>query len=253
LTPRIPGYPVNDSESRVTEPSPNRADVTRQQILMAAAQQFAHRPYSQVSLDDILADAEVTKGAMYFHFRSKYALAIAIIDEAADNGRRAVNEVLARRLSGLETAVDLSYLIGVQDIRDELARAALNLLEGIGRAGGVQTKLLGQWIDSFAVVLRRAVEEGDVRDHADPEAAGRLLVALYMGLRQISDLADAHAFFTDLEQTWLLVLPGLAAADRVDYMTQFIKRRSALAIHTAPLRPRRGESDTDGAGAPLLG
>jgi Bacterial regulatory proteins, tetR family len=47
-----------------------RSDTTRDQILRAAAHQFAHRPYYAVGLDDILAEAQLTKGAMYFHFRS---------------------------------------------------------------------------------------------------------------------------------------------------------------------------------------
>jgi TetR/AcrR family transcriptional regulator, transcriptional repressor for nem operon len=230
------GHPTMIPNSAVTDPSAKRADVTRQQILAAAARQFAHRSYSQVSLDDILADAGVTKGAMYFHFRSKYALALAIIDEQSDIGRLAANEVLARRLSGLESVVDLLYLFASRDVSDEGARAAFNLLEGIGRAGGVQAKLLGQWVDSLAPILRRAIDEGDVMDHVNPETAGRLLVALYMGLRQTSDLVDPHKFFTDLEGIWMLILPGLATADRIGYLTQFIKRRTSLAYDTPSIR-----------------
>ena len=64
----------------MTEQLDRRADTTRVQILRAASRQFARKSYSLVSLDDILADAEVTKGAMYFHFPSKYALASAIIE-----------------------------------------------------------------------------------------------------------------------------------------------------------------------------
>ena len=67
----------------MTEQLDRRADTTRLQILRAASRQFARKSYSLVSLDDILADAEVTKGAMYFHFRSKHALASAIIDYRA--------------------------------------------------------------------------------------------------------------------------------------------------------------------------
>src|SRR5262245_38436634 len=72
-----------------------RTDTTRLQILRAASRQFAYRPYSLVSLDDILGDAEVTKGAMYFHFRSKYALATAIVEHSAKMGRTAAGELLA--------------------------------------------------------------------------------------------------------------------------------------------------------------
>ena len=52
----------------MTESTDKRADSTRDQILRAAAHQFAQRPYYAVGLDDILAEAQLTKGAMYFHF-----------------------------------------------------------------------------------------------------------------------------------------------------------------------------------------
>jgi AcrR family transcriptional regulator len=219
----------------VTEPSERRADVTRQHILAAAAHQFAHRPYSQVSLDDILAEARVTKGAMYFHFRSKHALASAIIDEQGEIAKRAANEVFGRRLSGFETVVDLWYLIAVQDVSDVMARAGLNLLEEIGRAGVMKAKLLNQWLDGFALILRRAVDEGDVIDHVSPDGASRLLVSLYMGLRQTSELGDPHRFFGDLEQALLMLLPSLLSSEQIGYMTQFIKRRTNLASSTPPL------------------
>ena len=112
----------------MTEQLDRRADTTRLQILRAASRQFARKSYSLVSLDDILADAEVTKGAMYFHFRSKYALASAIIEYRIASARASVDELLARKLSGLETLIDISYLVAIEDIGDETARAGLNLL-----------------------------------------------------------------------------------------------------------------------------
>ena len=81
-----------------------QADATRMQILLAASREFARKSYTQVNLDDILAQAEVTKGAMYFHFRSKYELALAIIDRQNLLSYEMVSDVLSRRLSGLEIA-----------------------------------------------------------------------------------------------------------------------------------------------------
>jgi AcrR family transcriptional regulator len=126
----------------VTEQLDRRTDTTRLQILRAASRQFARKSYSVVSLDDILADAEVTKGAMYFHFRSKHALASAIIDYRAAVARASVDQLLARKLSGLETLIDISYLVAIEDIGDETARAGLNLLESIGRINGMQGDFL---------------------------------------------------------------------------------------------------------------
>jgi AcrR family transcriptional regulator len=221
----------------VTEQIDRRADSTRAQILRAASRQFAHKSYSLVSLDDILADAEVTKGAMYFHFRSKHALASAIIEYRAAVARGAVNELLALKLSGLETLIDISYLIAVEDIGDESARAGLNLLESIGRTDGLQASVLGDWVAAFAAITRKAVDEGDIVEHHDPQGIALLLVSMYLGLRQTSNLAEPKRFLRDLQQAWALMLPGIAKPDRIDYLTQFIKRRTAVAIKKAtPLR-----------------
>lgn len=33
-----------------------------------------------------------------------------------------------------------------------------------------------------------------------------------------------------------MVLAGLAEPDRIDYLTQFVRRRAAVAVNTVPLR-----------------
>lgn len=220
----------------VTHASDTSADSTRQQILRAACRQFARRSYSLVSLDDILADAHVTKGAMYFHFRSKHALALAIIAHRAEMTRLAVNDLLARKLSGLESLVDISYLVAVQDVTQDEARAGLHLLESIGPTEGVRANLLREWIKSYAVVVERAIAEGDVVAQRDPMDVSQLLVSIYAGIRQISSLDDPDQFLDDLEKAWILALPGFANPDRLEYLTQFIKRRTALAKTRLPVR-----------------
>jgi AcrR family transcriptional regulator len=217
----------------MTQETDRRADATRQQILRAAAHQFAHRPYSLVSLDDILADAEVTKGALYFHFRSKHALALAVIDDHSRAARVAVTDVLSHKLSGLETLIEISYLTAARDIGDQTARAGLNLLESIGRYNKLQANVLGEWIEAFGLLVERAAAEGDVLDRRDPTDIGRLLVALYMGIRQTGNLDEPREFLTDVEKTWLLALPGFANPQRLDYLSQFIKRRTLLAVNKA--------------------
>lgn len=216
-----------------------RADATRLQIVVAASREFARKSYSQVSLDDILAQAEVTKGAMYFHFRSKHELALAIIDRHNAMGHESMTEVLSRRLSGLETLVDISCLIVTRDIGDDISRAGLNLLESIGRADGVQARVLNEWTRAFAEQVRRAGAEGDALADRDPEDVGRLLVSVFMGLRQTTDIDDPQRYFADLEKTWVLTLPGFANPERLAYLNQFIRRRTRLAATKArSLDPR---------------
>jgi TetR/AcrR family transcriptional regulator, transcriptional repressor for nem operon len=214
----------------MTESTDKRADTTRQQILRAAAHQFAQLPYHQVGLDDVLAEAELTKGAMYFHFRSKHALALAIVENQAAEAKEVVAALVTRKFSGLETLIDFSYQIAVRDISEDMARAGFNLLEQIGRLEGLQAQQLAGWIQTLAVIADRAIAEGDILDECDPQGVARLQVSTYMGLRQTSDLDQPERFLLDLETTWALALPGIVRLERIDYFTQFIRRRTAIAI-----------------------
>jgi len=209
----------------MTEASGRRADTTRQRLIAAASRQFAHHPYSMVSLDDILAEAELTKGAMYFHFSSKQALALAIVDDLSEITRAAVTELLARKMSGLETLIDLVYLLAVQDTEQEVARAGVRLLETLDKTPA----LLQSWIELVTTLIQKAMTEGDVIDHHDPEDIAKMLVALWLGTRRISDPDLPEHYLDNLQKAWIMALPSFTNPDRIDYFTQFIQRRHALA------------------------
>jgi TetR/AcrR family transcriptional regulator, transcriptional repressor for nem operon len=214
----------------MSESTDRRADTTHQQLLHAAAQQFARLPYHQVGLDEVLAEAELTKGAMYFHFRSKHALALAIIEDQATQAREVVSALVTRKFSGLETLIDFSYQIAVRDISEDMARAGFNLLEQIGRVEGLQSQRLAGWIQTLTDIAGRGIAEGDILDECDPQDVGRLLVSTYMGLRQTSNLDEPERFLQDLEKIWAVLLPGVVRPDRIDYFKQFIRRRTSIAI-----------------------
>jgi AcrR family transcriptional regulator len=216
----------------MNEPLDKGADTIRQEILRAAAHQFAQRPYHQVGLDDVLAEAELTAGAVYFHFRSKYALALAVIEDQATKYMAAAKDLLTRKLSGLETLVDVAYLIAVADISEDIARAGLNLLESVGRNEGLQTKLLGDWVQLLGLIVERAAAEGETIEQPDARDVGRLLVSLYLGMRQTSDLDQPEQFLLNLEKSFSLVLPGIVREDPIGDFRQLIRRRTALAIES---------------------
>src|SRR5271163_5216526 len=228
--PPVRGDP-DETGRAMTEVSEGRADSTRQRLIAAASRQFARRSYSMVSLDDILAAAELTKGAMYFHFPSKQALALAIIDDLNEMSRAAVAELLTRRMSGLETLIDLVYLLAVQDTQNEVARAGVRLLETVDDTTDPSTTVWQSWIEFVTTLIQKAVTDGDVVDHADPEDVAKMLVALWVGTRRISDLDQPERYLDNLQKAWILALPSFTNPDRIDYFTQFIKRRHTLAVN----------------------
>jgi TetR/AcrR family transcriptional regulator, transcriptional repressor for nem operon len=219
----------DETGGAMTEPSERRADSTRQRLIAAAARLFAHRSYSLVSLDDILAEAELTKGAMYFHFASKQALAVAIIDDLTEMSRAAVTELVARKMSGLETVIDLVYLLAVQDTQNEVARAGVRLLDTVDNTE-LATTLWQAWVETITTFIQKALTEGDDVEHHDPEDIAKMLVALWVGIRRISNPDQPEHHLDNLQKAWILALPSFTNPDRIDYFTQFIKRRHALAV-----------------------
>lgn len=217
----------------MSEMTDRRAVSTRQQILCAAARQFSRFPFHQVGIDRVLADAELTKGAMYFHFSTKQDLALAVIEEETTRSSQVAAALLARKLSGLEIAIDFFYQLAVRDISDDRCRAALHLVESMGRTSELPATLLRSWIDHLALAVRRAIGEGDIFADCDPHNVGRLLVSVYMGLRQTSCLDEPEQFLRDLEQTWTLALRGIVRPERTDYFHQFIKRRTTIMVGSA--------------------
>ena len=107
----------------------------------------------------------------------------------------------------------------------------MNLLESVGRSEGLQQRLLDEWIEALAP-RRRATRSPMVTSikRCDPRDVGRLIVSLHMGLRQTSNLDEPERFLRDLEKSWAIVLAGILQQDRIDYFSQFVRRRTALAI-----------------------
>src|SRR5882762_8519561 len=54
---------------------------TRERLLQAASREIYRLGFQSASLDTILASTGVTKGALYYHFKSKEALGYAVVDE----------------------------------------------------------------------------------------------------------------------------------------------------------------------------
>src|ERR1700744_2900451 len=69
-----------------------RSRVTRERLLAAAEKVFAEKGYDGAKLADIAAEAGVSVGAVYFRFKDKDALFLAIAETFTEQTRARLNE-----------------------------------------------------------------------------------------------------------------------------------------------------------------
>ena len=168
---------------------------TREAILNAAFDEIHRNGFRSAGLDAILAEAGVTKGALYHHFGSKKALGAAVIEEVIRPfiiGRMAP---LATSDDPLATFIRITHDTAAEMTEEEMACGCpLNNLAqelaGIDEAFRSQIAgLMAEWREILASGLRRGQKAGTVRADLDPEAAALFLVATWEGMASIAKVA----------------------------------------------------------------
>ena len=71
------------------------AQQTRETILMAALDMFCDKGYSRTTFDEIAKKINLTKGAVYWHFRNKPDIIKALIIEAFERNQTAINHEIS--------------------------------------------------------------------------------------------------------------------------------------------------------------
>lgn len=77
---------------------------SRKRILAAAARVFARKGFQRASLDEIAAEAALTKGAIYWHFRSKNDLFSSLLKQRFQHNTAPMPEELVHVLAATDTA-----------------------------------------------------------------------------------------------------------------------------------------------------
>ncbi|MBD0322836.1 MAG: TetR/AcrR family transcriptional regulator, partial [Aldersonia sp.] len=161
-----------------------RAELTRDAVLNGAAEVFLRLGYANASLIDIMTQANVTKGALYFHFGSKEELARAVVDLGNERLRAACAGLLEPTVPALEAAIGISYLVADLATRDPMVAAMFNLSRQIGNFQGTnEENIVVRWLDGHAALAKRAIDEGDLLPDLDAASVSRIWIEMTSGVR----------------------------------------------------------------------
>jgi AcrR family transcriptional regulator len=189
-----------------------RAVLTRGRVLVAAAEVFARTGFLAASMNDIVEAAGVTKGAVYFHFPSKEALAVAIVEEQFAQWPPLVAAIIEHSPDALTSVVALTYEVGSRFRDDVLTTAGVRLsFERELVNAAMPTPFVG-WVGILQELFSRARREGALRPGLQAAATARALVGSFFGIQHVSEiLTNRTDLESRLDEFWKVFLVGVAA------------------------------------------
>lgn len=201
-----------------------RATATRRGILLAAAHVFEAKGFDAATIADIVQHAQCTKGALYFHFPSKEALAEAI---AAEQGVW----VAAHAVPGeqpVQQVVDGSFAFA-RALRDDVVlRASIRLTVQTAGFDGRTAQGYRMFADAILAHLRAAHARGLLLEGLRLPAVAECITACVTGTQMVSEALSGHEDLTRrLTLFWRLLLPSVVTPDHLAGLRLTPPRRAA--------------------------
>jgi AcrR family transcriptional regulator len=183
----------------------DRTETTRAALLAAARKLFVEKGYAETGTPEIVACANVTRGALYHHFADKAALFRAVIEAEA----HAVAEQIERDAS--DACSPLAALLAGGDAyfatMAEPGRARLLLLDGPAILGQAEMARIDEETGGAELLegLKAAAASGELRDAPLGALADMLSAAFDRGALAIADGKPAGEY----KQAIDVILNGL--------------------------------------------
>jgi AcrR family transcriptional regulator len=194
-----------------------RARVTRASIVDGAAAVFEEVGYGSASLSTVAERAGVTKGALYFHFKSKEDLALAVIEAQHALVTEDAKRTAALGHGAMSTIMMMCGSFGRQLVRETVVRAGIRLTLEASAFGQSVTEPYRDWIRTMEGLTLQGQAEGEINNAVDAAAFARYLVASFTGVQMVSAILTQRADVLErIEEMWSILLPALVPEAKRD-------------------------------------
>ena len=164
------------------------ADLVERRILDAAAEAFMSQGFGVTTIDDVAESVGATKGLVYYHFRSKFDILLAVYERGMAQVHEQVGPAVHGRSSGLErlTAMSVEHVVNLMSdlkyhwvvhlgVREQTSTA---LKPRQREALGALNDLRRDYEQMFLAVMNDGIADGSIRDVPAPLATRTLLSSL---------------------------------------------------------------------------
>ncbi len=160
-----------------------RSEETRARILEAAIKQFSVNGYNKASVDNICAQAGVSKGAFYHHFKTKQDVFLALLDGWLQTFDQAIEASKDRPVPETFQMMTEYFPYMFQSASENLPMFLEFLLQASRDETIWQASIAPyrRYHKHFASLIKKGIAEGSFVD-VNPDLAARLIVSAAMGL-----------------------------------------------------------------------
>nr|WP_294786398.1 TetR/AcrR family transcriptional regulator [uncultured Flavobacterium sp.] len=194
----------------------SKAANTRLTILNKAFELIYTKGYQTTSIDEIIATTKVTKGAFYYHFKTKDEMGIAIIEEIL---KPTMKEHFIKPTENSQNPIDdfynmISYLL-MEDpfLQVEYGCPVGNLTQEMSpwntKFSEALTELVNQWKATIIKSIEKGQEEGLIRKDVVGEQVAFFILSGYWGIRNFGKLQKDKSVYVVYLQEFKKYLSSL--------------------------------------------
>ena len=209
-----------------------RAEATRRRVIDAAVELFGKLGYGDTGLAEILQRADVTKGAFYYHFDTKEAVASAIIEESFQTVRDAADSVIESSSPALENVIRATFVVASVMESDSSVQVGKQLAQSLSQVSDRGPQAFEEWTTRFLGQVQAAITPDDC-GNLDPEDVGETIWVTVLGSHLLSD-ALGDDVFARLAKSWRVLLAGIVSPGSLPYFRDYVARTYQTYAH-APL------------------
>src|SRR5437899_3879617 len=149
-------------------PRPDVSEERREQILEAAKTVFARIGVHEARMDDIVRAASLSKGALYWYFKSKDDLVAALVERLFARGIEEFRQFLETDLPFKDRMIAVSRYVA-EEIGGRLSKlrgVAMEYYALAARDARVRRRVrahVDETIELLASMIRRAIDRGECR------------------------------------------------------------------------------------------
>lgn len=179
-----------------------KSEATRLTILRKAFELIYVKGFQTTSIDEIIATTQVTKGAFYYHFKTKDEMGLAIItDLMKPNFRKTFIDSLQNSKNPLDSIYDIMHHLLMENdfLKVEYGCPTSNFVQQMAPWHTAFTQALHdlskEWELALAESIQKGKESGIIKKEVSAKEVSVFVISGYWGVRNLGKLENSKEVY----------------------------------------------------------